>query len=410
MAAVWQETLGQTQEMLDEFTDHGSKSHADTNEVIEGIRIIAINVIGSIVYGNRSSWKQTIRKENAPAGHALTFINAMSTVIDNFIVAVFIPVHVLCRTWMPVSAQKLGTSITEFSDYAREFMAEQRARSETSNSLLGNLVRYADMHKLDDIGTKSSLYLSEDEIIGNLFNFTVAGFDTTATALAYSLLALVLEPQWQEWLIEKIDQTDALYKSKDYDNVFPASTRCLAIMVSHPLAMAMFWLINDLQYETLRLYTPVVHITRRVTQPQTAPFRISPGTSIFIAPSLTHVCPEYYGSDSLTFRPSRWLKDGAILDPPKGVFLPWSGGPRHCPGIKMSQVEFVAVLRQIFLGWRLQIAQRAEESEAQAREKLLGLIKESQPKVTQQLRRPDDVWLRFVKRSKAGAAVINPPD
>ena len=238
MAAVWQETLEQTQEMIDEFTDQGSSSRADTNEAIEGIRIIAINVIGSIVYGSRSSWKQTIRREGAPTGHSLTFIDALSTVIDNFIVAVFMPVHLLSRSWMPMPAQKLGISMQEFSSYAKEFIAEQRTRSETSNSLLGNLVRYADQHKLDSIQTKSSLYLSEDEIIGNLFNFTVAGFDTTATTTAYSLLALVLEPQWQEWLIEEIDKTDALHKSSDYGNVFPASVRCLAIMVSILIVVA----------------------------------------------------------------------------------------------------------------------------------------------------------------------------
>ena len=51
----------------------------------------------------------------------------------------------------------------------------------------------------------------------------------------------------------------------------------------------------------------------------------------------------------MDFKPSRWIDgSGQLIVPPKGTFLPWSGGPRVCPGMKMSQVEFVATLATLF--------------------------------------------------------------
>ena len=43
------------------------------------------------------------------------------------------------------------------------------------------------------------------EILGNLFQFTAAGFDTTANTMAYAIKILAIETKWQDWIIEEID-------------------------------------------------------------------------------------------------------------------------------------------------------------------------------------------------------------
>lgn len=52
--------------------------------------------------------------------------------------------------------------------------------------------------------------------------------------------------------------------------------------------------------------------------------------------------------DELIFRPSRWINglssNTPLLRPEKGTFVPWAAGARVCPGQKMAQVEFVAVI------------------------------------------------------------------
>jgi cytochrome P450 len=79
--------------------------------------------------------------------------------------------------------------------------------------------------------SKSSTFLSEEEIAGNLFAFTVAGFDTTANTLVYALLALAIWPEWQEWVFEEMGERDS---DVSYEELFPRLVRCRALMVCVP--------------------------------------------------------------------------------------------------------------------------------------------------------------------------------
>lgn len=87
-----------------------------------------------------------------------------------------------------------------------------------------------------------------------------------------------------------------------------------------------------------------------------------------------------------------------MYEPSLGEFLPFSTGPRSCPGMKMAQVEFVAVIQAIFSKWRVEIVQKAGETKEAAREKLMDIVADSSPKLTLQIDRPQDVALRWMKR------------
>lgn len=76
--------------------------------------------------------------------------------------------------------------------------------------------------------------LSDSEISGNLFIYTLGGHDTTANTLAYAVLLLVIHPEWQEWLREELQSilgTDNEVTDWDYEKCFSRSNRCLAVMV-----------------------------------------------------------------------------------------------------------------------------------------------------------------------------------
>jgi cytochrome P450 len=114
---------------------------------------------------------------------------------------------------------------------------------------------------------------------------------------------------------------------------------------------------------------------------------------------------ETWGPDALKFNPGRWIPSSpeaseanALVTPAKGTFLPWSGGPRICPGMKMAQVEFVAVIATLFRYCKAEVVLREGETERQAKERLEQLMQESQPRLTLQIENPEDVVLRWVKR------------
>lgn len=128
------------------------------------------------------------------------------------------------------------------------------------------------------------------------------------------------------------------------------------------------------------------------------------GMNIFVSGACIHVSPNVYGPDPLAFRPTRWLQKNAetgreeLVTPPKGTFLPWSEGPRYCPGSKMAQVEFVAVIFTVLSQCRVEVAENAGESKDAARERFRQLIADSQPKIALQLRNPEEAWLKFLRR------------
>lgn len=181
-------------------------------------------------------------------------------------------------------------------------------------------------------------------------------------------------------------------ETPEYSSVFPRATRLMAVML-----------------ETLRLYTPVVHVLRTNETPQE--LRASDGmislpanSSVVINHIALHLDPDVWPDinrcsdpswvdtdnnelpDECTFRPSRWINPlgstRRIYQPPKGCFLPWGHGPRVCPGQKMGQVEFVAVMLKLLQRHRIDAVPLNEEEPREVEQRLDGLLNNSVPKMT----------------------------
>lgn len=142
--------------------------------------------------------------------------------------------------------------------------------------------------------------------------------------------------------------------------------------------------------------------------------RIPPNT--MTAPNVigSATFPEFWGQEHLDWKPDRWieaprpsqelnLRDSLsqenVVQPAKskGAFIPWSGGARVCPGKKVSQVEFVAVVATLLRAYRIEVVPRQGETEAQARARCLEVVKDSETQVTLQMRDPESVSLRLIR-------------
>lgn len=227
--------------MLDWFTgaeQGGSDSTSDgrcrgeTEATIEGLRIIAINVLMSAGYGVSQSWKHG--SGEPPQGHKLTYIETVSVVVHNYLVAALVPARFLCLPVMPTSFRKLGAAVFDFPARTKEMVdKERKSTGSLRNNMMSALVKASNDEKnpaRKDV--KLRLHISEDEMIGNLYQFTIAGFDTTANTMAYAVTILAIHIEWQDWIIEEIDQVANLHGDLDYGRTFPALKRCLALMVS----------------------------------------------------------------------------------------------------------------------------------------------------------------------------------
>jgi cytochrome P450 len=223
MNAVWTESLSQTQQMLKVLVN---RSGATTNELIQGIRILVINIISLTGFGAKVPWKKASLDDKPSSGHSLTFIQTLLTIMNRHFVAFLIPTRFLRLAWMPPAVQTIGTAVDEFPRYAAEIIQEQREQNDSSDNLIKTLVSNLQSNKANA--------LTENEIVGNLFNFSIAGFDTTANTTVYAIMSLALDPDLQNWIFEEVAEANTRYPGSEYDECFPMLKRSVALMVSSP--------------------------------------------------------------------------------------------------------------------------------------------------------------------------------
>lgn len=225
--------------MLETFTSLGSKSVEDTSptmisgetdSTIAGVRSIAINVLGAVAYGTPKSWRQEPVKP--PPGYKLSYMESILTVVENLLPAAIIPVKLLLSPVMPASIQRVGYAVTEFRGHVKKLLeTERQADRPDKGNLMSTLIRVSDAGH-NDRDSKNKLFLSEDELSGHLFQFTIAGFDTTANTMAYAITLLAIYPEWQDWIHKELDQEVPSNTNLDYESTYPVLKRCLALMVS----------------------------------------------------------------------------------------------------------------------------------------------------------------------------------
>lgn len=267
---VWDEAGVQTREMVGVYEE---ESGGVTAEVAEGLKGVAINVLGVAGYGVRRGWRESrgavalaaggeveagrVQRNNvvggeenkgkgkgkegeANGGFKLTYIEATRLAIDHIVEASLLPTWIFLLSWMPEAMKRIGYAKQEFAAHTQGMLDRERERVQSGEServnMLSMLVKESDSQTAGDgKGDDKSAGLTEDEIMGNLFVFTAAGFDTTANTMTYAITMLAASPEWQDWMGEEIDRVlgDRTDDAElEYNEIFPQLVRVLAVMVS----------------------------------------------------------------------------------------------------------------------------------------------------------------------------------
>ncbi len=168
------------------------------------------------------------------------------------------------------------------------------------------------LSRLIRVGADGEDRLSDEELRDQLITLLLAGHETTATALAWSLYELGRSPALME------------------------RSRAAALEGDDA------WLEAVLK-ESMRLHPVIPMVVRTLMKPTTVggydlPAGVTVGPSIIIA----HSRPDNHESPS-AFRPDRFI-DG---QPATNTWIPFGGGVRRCIGAGFSLMEGVAVLREV---------------------------------------------------------------
>jgi cytochrome P450 len=169
---------------------------------------------------------------------------------------------------------------------------------------------------------------TDAEIRDQVVTLIAAGYDTTASALAWTLLAAATTPGvWDRLRVEA-------------DSVFTAGV--------DPRTQTALEYTRAVVHESLRLYPPGVFAPRRaITDIDVGPYRIARGTMILW-------CPYLAGRDAATwpepldFRPERHLnvteEQAAAM---RAAWVPFGRGPRQCVGFALAEMELVLITARL---------------------------------------------------------------
>jgi cytochrome P450 len=208
-----------------------------------------------------------------------------------------------------------------------EEIQERRQRKDDSRSdILGGLLQIQ-----DDEGQP----LSDRYLLNTLAALLLAGFETTATTIAWLGSEVSRCPQ----VIDRLEQA-----ARDADDVY----------------------IDAVIAETLRLRTPGIFTLRLVAKPFALDgLELAPGTLLGLFLSLTHRRPDVY-PDPERFDPSRFVAQR----PDPYCWVPFGGGTRRCLGAAFSMFEVRTIMRTMFRRARFRVATTPPESYSRS----LGVI------------------------------------
>jgi cytochrome P450 len=194
--------------------------------------------------------------------------------------------------------------------------------------------------------------LTDAEIADEVATFLLAGHETTANTLSWSLALLSAYPPARQQLEAEVDSVlgDREPDAGDADKL-PWTRAVVA--------------------ETLRLYPPAWTIERNaLDDDEVCGVRIPAGGLVATPPYLVHRHPEFW-PDPAGFDPSRFLPDGGDPGLPRPgdghqaghprhryAYIPFGGGRRACIGSSFAELETVLVLAAVARRYRLELTVR----------------------------------------------------
>jgi len=272
-----------------------------------------------------------------PAGLArdpAAFANAMGAYFETM--GQLHPLDVIdAPDWVPrIGKRKPTAELNFFEEAVRDMIAAQTQwlrehPDEPTHDLMTRLLaaRYP----------QTGEGLDERTVAANVLTFVVAGHETTANALTWSLYLLSLHPDWRaevEAEVDRVLQPDTQFS----DETLRELPRIRATIE-----------------EALRLYPPAASLSREAIDADILNGQpIRAGTLVIVAPWVLHRHKKLWERADY-FEPQRFMPaQRETID--RFAYLPFGAGPRVCIGMGFAMQEAIILLSSILRYFRLDLA------------------------------------------------------
>nr|XP_048287750.1 cytochrome P450 3A5-like isoform X2 [Myodes glareolus] len=190
------------------------------------------------------------------------------------------------------------------------------------------------MNSQNSKDTESHKALSDQEIIAQSITFISAGYETTSSALCFTVYALATHLDVQRKLQHEIDAS--------LPNKAPATYEALQNMEYLDMVVS----------EALRLYPVANRVSRTSKKDAEINGMLIPKGTVMIIPVFAlHRDPKYWPEPE-EFRPERFSKENKDSINPY-TYLPFGYGPRNCLGMRFALITMKLAIVKILQNFTL---------------------------------------------------------
>ncbi|CAG8983176.1 hypothetical protein HYALB_00004002 [Hymenoscyphus albidus] len=476
---VFSESCAQAQGMLRKWLGPDGRGNKTITEVPADTMRLTLHIISRIGFGVQLLWdgeppkektsaQDAVYSSNTPSGnHTMSFSDSLSVLLERMLMVLLMPKWILKR--LPFhAAREAYESYVNWVQYMDELFAQKVAQARAGEKrsegmdIMGSLVKssYGQDNDSSPNNKSGKIKLSDSDILGNAFVMIVAGHETTANSIHFSLIELAINPRPQRLVQEEIDGIfgDSDPSTWDYES---------------SINLLLGGMTGAVLNEELRRMPPVISIPKSVTDNsdqdivvEGKKYTLPAGARLMLNTIGVQRSPRYWPTqpsketgredDLDDFKPERWFIDSdsrssslssdsskpqvdtpsssdadaeadefggytgssshsKLFHPVRGSYLPFSDGPRSCVGRRLAQVKIMAILATIFQKYSIELAadewatdeEVAEMTEEErrvvygkAQKKAKETLRGASPLITLKIQGPGYVPVRLVRRGE----------
>ncbi|BBW99590.1 hypothetical protein BST36_21140 [Mycolicibacterium moriokaense] len=306
---------GITQILRDSVEDALSRweSIADSGDEVDVYRELSILTMMVV---QRSMFSSSVSDEGIPA------------LVDNFRVQTNymggLMLMFWAPSWLPVPHAHTGKqAVKAIRHRIEEAIANRRANPTDAPDVLNALL---------NIGVDDGEPLEHENLVDQLMGLWFGGFDTTASALAWTVAMLAQNPEAMEALRAEADAYTGNYDS--------------------------FNDLTQMQYaraafdEAQRIQGSLLLTRQALEEDEVAGYRIPAGSQVGVSAYTINRHPAFWDHPE-RYDPMRWLDERKDTQH-RFQWVQFGGGPRHCIGVGLAYLEAQFVLTKIAQRFNIQ--------------------------------------------------------
>lgn len=218
--------------------------------------------------------------------------------------------------WLPQPGRwSMQSSIRSLRGATAGLLAERR-NGTPSDDLMHRLMQARD--------PETGAPMNDEQLIDNLLTFYLAGHETTARALTWTLYLLARSPEWTRRVVDEIARVagGAAIAAEHVDKL--------------PLTVQVI-------KESMRVCPPVPLMSRQaIAETKLGPYTLAAGTSVVMPIYAIHRHRRRW-QDPDAFDPTRFAPENEAKMS-RYQYMPFGAGPRTCIGMAFAMIEATAML------------------------------------------------------------------